>query len=121
MEISGLGFDERLSQMGDEEIMHPAPCQMAWGTLGQEKAQTKVILLHTESNLKLEGWVHTCKPTAAKAKASGFEAFLRYRVRHCFNRTNKEVGLERGGREKDEDDNEIEEREWGWGDNEEEG
>lgn len=98
MEISGLGFGECLSQMEDA-----APCQMAWGTLGQEKAQTKVILFHIESKLKLEIWVHTCKPNTAKAKARRFEVILPYRVRHCFNRTKEEAGPKGGGREKDED------------------
>lgn len=55
--------------------------------------------------------MHTCKPTTAKAKERRFEAILPYRVRHCFNRTKEEVGLEGGRREKDEDNNEIEERE----------
>lgn len=43
MEISGLGFGECLSQMGNAEIMNAASVMLS----GQEKAETMVILLYT--------------------------------------------------------------------------
>lgn len=43
MEISGLGFGECLSQMGDAEIMNASSVMLS----GQEKAETMIILFCT--------------------------------------------------------------------------